>query len=105
MRIKVLPLLCAAMTLAATTAFAQPYPNRPLRLIVPYPPGGSTDVLARAVSQKMSESMGQQIVVDNRGGAGGIVGSEMAARAAPDGYTFLLGTSSTHVGVRFTSKK
>jgi tripartite-type tricarboxylate transporter receptor subunit TctC len=99
--------ICAvlALTLAATAALAQPYPSRPLRLIVPYPPGGSTDVLARAVAQKMGESMGQQIVVDNRGGAGGIVGSEIAARTAPDGYTFLLGTSSTHVGVRFTAKK
>lgn len=94
-----------ALALSAGAVFAQSYPSRPIRMIVPYPPGGSTDVLARAVAQKMGESMGQQIVVDNRGGAGGIVGSELAARAAPDGYTFLLGNSSTHVGVRFTTKK
>lgn len=74
---------------------AQSYPSRPIRFIVPYPPGGTTDIIARIVAQRMSESIGKPVVVDNRPGANTIVGSELAARAAADGYTMLLGTSST----------
>src|SRR3970282_2342140 len=77
-------------------ALAQAWPAKTIRLVVPYPPGGSTDLLGRAVAQKLSESLGQQVVVDNRGGANGTLGSDMVARAAPDGYTFLLGTGATH---------
>src|SRR5262245_54765060 len=88
--------LAIAALAAAQFAAAQVYPTRTLRLVVPYPPGGSTDLLARTVSQKMSENVGQQVIVDNRGGAGGMLGSELVARAAPDGYTFLLGTGATH---------
>ena len=73
---------------------AAAYPNKPVRLIVTFPPGGGTDTVARAVGQKLTELWGQQIVVDNRGGAGGIIGTEIAARSAPDGYTLLFGTSS-----------
>jgi tripartite-type tricarboxylate transporter receptor subunit TctC len=80
-------------------AFAQvrDFPSRPIRFIVPFPPGGATDVVTRVVAQKMNEQYKRQVaVVDNRGGAGGVVGSELAARAAPDGYTLVMGTTGTH---------
>lgn len=87
---------CATLLLmtVAAAAHAQPaaYPDRPLRLIVPFPPGGGNDILARAVGQRLSETMGQQIIVDNRGGAGGLVGGTIAATSAPDGYTLFLGS-------------
>ena len=92
----------AACLAAAATAFpgaasAQAdYPNKPLRLIVPFPPGGSTDIIGRIVALRLGEKIGQQIVVDNRGGAGGTIGTEAAAKAAPDGYTLAVGTTSTH---------
>lgn len=78
--------------LAAHELAAQTYPSRPIRLVVPYPPGGPTDFVGRAVSQKLTEFLGQQVVVDNRPGAATVVGSELVARAAPDGYTLLFGT-------------
>jgi len=79
---------------ALATAQAQPkkYPDRPIRLIVPFPPGGGNDILARAVGQRLSESLGQQVIVDNRGGAGGMLGGQIAASADPDGYTLFLGS-------------
>ena len=77
-------------------ALAQAWPSKPIRLVVPYPPGGSTDLLARTIGQKVGESLGQTIVVDNRAGAGGMLGSDIVARSAPDGYTLLLGTGATH---------
>jgi tripartite-type tricarboxylate transporter receptor subunit TctC len=83
----------AALPLAA---LAQSYPNKPIKLIVPFPAGGATDILARALSQKLGEKIGQTVVVDNRPGAGGTIGSDAAAKSAPDGYTLLLATSSTH---------
>jgi tripartite-type tricarboxylate transporter receptor subunit TctC len=73
------------------------YPNKPIRLIVAFPPGGSTDIIARLVAQRLGEQLGQQVIVDNRGGAGGTLGTEIAARAAPDGHTLTMGTTSTHV--------
>jgi tripartite-type tricarboxylate transporter receptor subunit TctC len=76
--------------------FAQAWPSKPIRLVVPYPPGGSTDLLARTIGAKVGEALGQQIIVDNRAGAGGMLGSDIVARAAPDGYTLLLGTGATH---------
>jgi tripartite-type tricarboxylate transporter receptor subunit TctC len=73
------------------------YPNKPIRLIVAFPAGGSTDIVARLVGQRLGDKLGQQVVVDNRGGAGGTIGTEIAARANADGYTLTMGTTSTHV--------
>ena len=87
--------LIVALAAAAAPAWAQDYPNRPITLIVPFPPGGSTTIVARIIADKMSETLGQQIIVDNRAGAGGTVGSKAAARSAPDGYTILLGYTGT----------
>ena len=81
----------AACALACAPLVAQPYPSKAIRLIVPFPPGGPVDTLARIVSQQLAPRLGQQIVVDNRAGANGIIGTEMAATAPPDGYTLLLG--------------
>ena len=77
-------------------AQAQGYPTKPVRLIVPFPAGGATDLFARTLSQKIGEKLGQSLVVENRPGAGGTLGSDLAAKASPDGYTLLLSTSSTH---------
>ena len=84
----------AALALFALSAFAQDWPSKPVRFIVPYPPGGGTDVIARIVQEPVSRALGQQIVIENRGGAGGAVGTEAAAKSAPDGYTFLFTLSS-----------
>jgi tripartite-type tricarboxylate transporter receptor subunit TctC len=89
-------LAMAAAVLLAAPAQAQTYPSKPIRLVVPFPAGGATDIFARAVSQKLGERLGVAIVVDNKPGAGGAIGSDLVAKAPPDGYTILLATSSTH---------
>jgi tripartite-type tricarboxylate transporter receptor subunit TctC len=96
-------LLTAAMPMAQA---ADVFPNKPVRLIVAFPVAGATDILARVMAQKLSEQFGYQVVVDNRPGAGGTIGTRMAANAAPDGYTLILGTTSTHaIGPHLYSKK
>jgi len=84
-----------AWPLAAQRAAAQDYPNRPITLVVPFPPGGGTDAMARTAAERMSKSLGQQVVVENRGGAGGTVGTRAVAKAAADGYTILLAYTGT----------
>ena len=84
----------ALIALCSSVAAAQSYPNRPIRWIVTYPPGGPTDAVARTVGAELTKAWGQQIVIDNRAGAGGVIGTDLAAKAAPDGYTLLFGTSA-----------
>ena len=87
---RLLTLALLALAAAAAPAAAQDYPNRPVRLIIPFPPGGSNDVVGRLVANQLSEKLGHKVFVDNRGGAGGVLGTEAAANAAPDGYTLLV---------------
>jgi tripartite-type tricarboxylate transporter receptor subunit TctC len=95
MRLPATVLCACALLLPAATLHAQPgYPTRAIRLIVPYPPGAGTDIIARTVGQKLGDILGQQIVVDNRGGGGGVIGADAGAKAPPDGYTMVLVTST-----------
>ena len=98
---KFVPLALAAVlalchAAASAQASAQPFPSRAVKIIVPFPPGGGTDIGTRIIAQKLSEAWGQPVVVENRGGAAGIVGTEAAAKAAPDGYTIMMGNIGTH---------
>ena len=97
-------LFAAFMACAAWTSFAQTYPVKPIRLVVPYPPGGGTDIIGRVVAQKLTEAFGQQVVVDNRGGAGGSIGTEIVARSAADGYTLLMAPTSHVINPSIYSK-
>ena len=99
------------IALAATAAYAESYPTKPIRLIVPFPPGGTTDNLGRLLASRLSESLGQQVIVDNRAGAGGTLGTDFVAKSAADGYTLLFGgiglaiNASLYKNLPFDSKK
>jgi tripartite-type tricarboxylate transporter receptor subunit TctC len=94
-----------AFALAAFPALSQsPYPARPVRLIVPFPPGGGTDTMARGIAPKLSEFLGQQVVLENRGGAGANIGAEIAAKSPPDGYTLMLATITNAIGATLYHK-
>ena len=81
----------AGLAITVSFAGAQPYPSKAIRMVVPFPPGGPNDILGRLIAQRLTAQVGQQVVIDNRGGAGGIIGAELAARAVADGYTLLFG--------------
>lgn len=87
-------LLFAVALVFTLTASAQDYPNKPIRFVVPYPPGGGTDVIARILQERLSQAFGQPIIIENRGGAGGAIGTDAVSKSAPDGYTFLFTLSS-----------
>jgi len=96
--LRVLPCLAAALTLfAANAAFAQTYPDRPVRIVVPFSAGGPNDILARAVGAKLGERLGQQVIVDNRPGGGTVIGTDIAAHSPADGYTLLMASTSHSV--------
>ena len=98
-------ILCsAAFTLFSPFAGAQAWPTKPLRMIIPYPPGGATDILGRLISQKLSPILGQTVVVENRPGASGNIGFDYVAKSAPDGYTLLTGTANMTIAPAFSSK-
>src|SRR6185436_9384434 len=88
--------LLFALLLALPLQLFVQYPQRAIKMIVPFPPACATDIVGRIVAQKLSERLGQSVVVENRPGAGGTIGSDLAAKSAPDGYTLLMATSSTH---------
>ena len=99
-------LRCVAIALTSVLPFAAQadYPDKPLRLVVPFPPGGSTEPLARVLSQKLGESFGQQVIVDNRPGAGSTIGAEIVARSPADGYTLLLSSISNAISAALYPK-
>lgn len=88
-------LVAVCLTLGTTLAFAGTFPDKPIRLVVPFPPGGTTDLLGRVLANRLSETLGQQVIVDNRPGAGGTIGSDVVAKAPADGYTLMFGTVGT----------
>ena len=88
--------MAAALLFTSATAGAQSYPGKSIRFVVPFPPGGPADILSRTIGQNLAESWGQQVVIDNRAGAGGNIGAEIVAKAPPDGYTLLMGFVGTH---------
>jgi|SRR5882672_5256839 len=94
---RLLHCIVGALALAAGSAFAQSWPTKPIRVMVPFPPGGSTDIVARILASKLEKPLGQPLVVENRGGAGGTIGAAVGAKAAPDGYLLTFGSTSTHV--------
>src|SRR5438309_11242299 len=97
-----IPLLFAAFTVSAQAP--DPYPSKPLRFILPFPPGGPTDILGRLIGERHASSLGQPVIIENRGGAGGNVGAEAAAKSAPDGYTLVLVAPSLAISPSLYSK-
>ncbi|MFM8929857.1 MAG: tripartite tricarboxylate transporter substrate binding protein BugE [Betaproteobacteria bacterium] len=97
MPLRIWPALLAVIAaLWSSAVYADPFPAKPIRLVVPFAPGGSTDLVARMLAERMGPLLGQTVTVDNRGGAGGTLGADLVAKATPDGYTLLMGTVSTH---------
>jgi tripartite-type tricarboxylate transporter receptor subunit TctC len=94
-----LMLVVAALVPAMASAQVPPWPNKPIRIISPFPPGGGTDAFARPLAAKLTQQLGQPVIIENRGGAGGTIGADIAAKAAPDGYTFLMGAVHHTVAV------
>ncbi len=97
-------LLFALAALASASAFAQTYPDKPIRIVVAYPPGGAADLLARLVQPKMRDTLGQPVVIETRGGAGGQIGAQAVAASAPDGYTIMSTVGPAHLLAKFTAK-
>ena len=97
--------LSTAALLCATATWAQPYPNKPIRAVVPFAAGSATDQIGRAFAEKMSATLGQSIVVDNKPGASGMLGADVVAKAPADGYTILIGTNSTNAALKYLMKK
>jgi tripartite-type tricarboxylate transporter receptor subunit TctC len=104
LRLYAMAAVAAAGCLAAVATYGQTYPAKPLRFLVGFPPGGTSDILARTIGQKLSEAVGQQVVIENRPGAGGNIGAEAAAKSAPDGYTIFMSTTSQAISVSLYSK-
>ena len=103
---RTIPMIAAAVALIAATmpAAAQTWPTRPVIMVVPYPAGAGVDVLGRILSPRLSELLGQQVIVENIGGTGGMAGSARVARSPPDGYAFVLGNTGTHAQNQTLSK-
>ena len=100
------PALLASLLIAACgTALAQSYPSKPIKAIVPFAAGSATDQIGRAFAQKMSESLGQPIIIENKAGVNGMLGADAVAKSAPDGYTIMVGTNSTNAALKSLMKK
>src|SRR5258708_20163044 len=93
------------LALFAIASFAQPYPAKPIRLVIPWPPGGPTDIIGRVFAEPLAKVLGQPLVIDNRGGASGAIGADFVAHAAPDGYTLMLQSMTTHAILASTVSK
>ena len=102
---KSIKLLALLLAVVCSGAWAQGYPNKPVKIIVPFPPGGATDIVTRVAAQKLSEVWGQSVIVENHGGAGGNIGAEAAAKSAPDGYTLFMTSGSIVTANQFIYKK
>ena len=98
-------IIAAAASLCSAAALAQPYPNKPIRAVVPFAAGSATDQIGRAFAEKMSQTLGQPVVVDNKPGANGMLGADIVAKAPADGYTILVGTNSTNAALKYLMKK
>src|SRR6187431_2274874 len=96
MHVAIRAVFAAFLFLTASATLAQSYPSKPIRLVIPFPPGGPLDLAGRAIGQKLSEAWGQPVVIENKAGAGGNIGADMVAKSPPDGYTLVMGSIGTH---------